>query len=737
MSADAPPPIPHSEPERRLSKRVVAPAVLVIFVSIAALVGWATIWPVAPCDNPSCARTRFTVSLEIDAVRSIPPIDFDVDTPEGAMSLQSILAGGGIDIRPGLDELELPYSAESGALDRADLYQFVSRWRNRRAPPGVDAQLYALLTAGLVSDKGEPLFGIMFDIADREGFAVAPRTTARFFEANEPQTIRTLQLRTFIHELLHALNRHHEDAAQLHGDRLTLEAPTRCIADTRKQQWSLRESPLLALSPSTIRFFQTASRHNVLPGKESSSFDSGRASPTECEDARRGTAVAYDENRWELMVRQLKTLFAIRTAIAAEEAVDADASVQAPVEITLQVQPAPYPLGYPIAVRMIVRNASDMALPIKGRLNPGYGMVQIEYRRANDDDWNTLQPLSWFEPTTDAEAMLAPGERADETIPIYFGNDGWTFSSPGDYVIRARLQTGEAAVDVLSREQSLRVERLQSEDDRASLQPLLNRRGELDVEVGKLISFGGRIGGSADITPIQVAADLYGHTAIGSAMRLTLLSQRLRRPIDPVTGERAAPDFSDAEQLLEDTCTDSGVEALTFDVLSRGAASLPAGFDTRIVKPAVAWDGATAKGESIPTYSDPTLSAWGPSLHFCINESAMRRTVTNAIPDLARRLARERPKRIVIVGHGDQTGNCRLNDELALQRAQSVRTALVNLGVSRRSLEAVSLGERRPVDFAATAAAQNLNRRVEILVESISHDTQEVQGRIMPQCPAR
>jgi hypothetical protein len=193
----------------------------------------------------------------------------------------------GIELTPAIDQIGLPYDAESGPLDRADLFQFVTAWRSG-AGQGQDATLYALLVNALIADNGEELFGIMFDTAGREGFAVAPRTTERFYREHAPMLVPSLQLRTFAHELLHALNRDHADAVQTPEGRLTLEAPTRCISQKQQRGWSLIEQPLMELSPHTIRFFQTAAPRDVLPGPENSPFSHRRVSPTECDDARAG-----------------------------------------------------------------------------------------------------------------------------------------------------------------------------------------------------------------------------------------------------------------------------------------------------------------------------------------------------------------------------------------------------------------------------------------------------------------
>lgn len=716
-------------------------------VAIVALSAWATFWPLDPCSHPSCARPRFSLALEVDAFQQVEPIAFNFHTDEGPVSLQSILATGGIDLAVTYDDLDVPYKAASGPLDRADLYQFVSAWRTRPAPTSADARLYALFTAGLISDKGESLFGIMFDLADREAFAVAPRTTERFFEAHESASIETLQLRTFVHELLHALNRDHVDAAAMADGRLTLEAPTRCIAVGKPREWRLVEPPLMELSPSTIQFFQTAASRDVLPGKQNSPYEHRRTSLSECAYARGNIVVARAESSWRLTMRQLKELFAIRTASAAEqggevsdeqaEARDAEAEepLAAPVQIDLQAQPAAYPLGYPIAVRVRVKNLSDETLPVEGRLNPGYGMIQFDHRRAGETQWQTLQPLTWFEPTSDADALLEPGETAEETIAVYFGEDGWTFPEPGEYEARVRLKSREPVRDVESNTIVVSVSEPQTEPDRAALQPLLNERGELDAGLGRLLNFGGRIGGAADITPLESVAALYGETALGSALRLTLLSQRLRPTIDPRTGERPLPDFADARALLGDTCTDSGVAALTAELLEQRAEVLPARFREGVVNPVAAWDGTTARGVSVPTYSDPALQRFGPSVHFCFNEFRPRTSVAAELRRVARRLASQRPQRVIIVGHGDRVGSCRYNSALALRRAESIRSALVAAGIDRRITQAVSLGERRPLDFSASERAQDINRRVEILVESDASAVDESQ--IMPQCPSR
>jgi outer membrane protein OmpA-like peptidoglycan-associated protein len=144
----------------------------------------------------------------------------------------------------------------------------------------------------------------------------------------------------------------------------------------------------------------------------------------------------------------------------------------------------------------------------------------------------------------------------------------------------------------------------------------------------------------------------------------------------------------------------------------------PDGMSNRAETSMAAWDGTTSmRGHTIPTYSDDALRPWGPSLHFCFNDADLRDPVRGAIPRLARLLRAEKPLRVVIVGHGDHQGTCRYNDGLALRRAQTARHALIRAGLRAATVQAASLGERRPLDFASSDSAHALNRRVEILVE--------------------
>ena len=71
---------------------------------------------------------------------------------------------------------------------------------------------------------------------------------------------------------------------------------------------------------------------------------------------------------------------------------------------------------------------------------------------------------------------------------------------------------------------------------------------------------------------------------------------------------------------------------------------------------------------------------------------------------------------IVVTGHTDRQGSLEANDRLSLERAQSIRTLLVERGFRPELIEAVGRGEREPLVPTDDEVAEPRNRRAELLV---------------------
>ena len=73
-------------------------------------------------------------------------------------------------------------------------------------------------------------------------------------------------------------------------------------------------------------------------------------------------------------------------------------------------------------------------------------------------------------------------------------------------------------------------------------------------------------------------------------------------------------------------------------------------------------------------------------------------------------------RRVLIEGHTDSAGSHNFNQELSDRRANAVRMALIDSGVSSDRIASRGYGEAFPVASNDTEASRQLNRRVEIIL---------------------
>ena len=74
---------------------------------------------------------------------------------------------------------------------------------------------------------------------------------------------------------------------------------------------------------------------------------------------------------------------------------------------------------------------------------------------------------------------------------------------------------------------------------------------------------------------------------------------------------------------------------------------------------------------------------------------------------------RKNPSKLILAGHTDLVGTPEYNRNLGELRAQSVRAALVQMGIEAGRVQTVSYGEDYPADAAETESANAANRRAE------------------------
>ncbi|NTX52006.1 OmpA family protein [Myxococcus sp. CA039A] len=80
---------------------------------------------------------------------------------------------------------------------------------------------------------------------------------------------------------------------------------------------------------------------------------------------------------------------------------------------------------------------------------------------------------------------------------------------------------------------------------------------------------------------------------------------------------------------------------------------------------------------------------------------------------------REKPNsRVRITGHTDATGDATVNSQLAKRRAEAVRSALVDDGISANRVDVAAVGAAQPLAPNTTTEGRDMNRRIEVQVLS-------------------
>ncbi|HET7663633.1 MAG TPA: OmpA family protein [Rhodanobacteraceae bacterium] len=102
---------------------------------------------------------------------------------------------------------------------------------------------------------------------------------------------------------------------------------------------------------------------------------------------------------------------------------------------------------------------------------------------------------------------------------------------------------------------------------------------------------------------------------------------------------------------------------------------------------------------------------------FATGQTTLRPEARAHLGKLVKFVQSQPDKHIRIEGYTDSSGNAAVNQSLSLKRAQSVRQALVEQGVSASRITAVGMGETHPVASNDTATGRAKNRRVVVILK--------------------
>ena len=105
-------------------------------------------------------------------------------------------------------------------------------------------------------------------------------------------------------------------------------------------------------------------------------------------------------------------------------------------------------------------------------------------------------------------------------------------------------------------------------------------------------------------------------------------------------------------------------------------------------------------------------------IYFDTNAATIMQTSHRLLSAVAETLkAHPEVKVVRVEGHTDSRSSDAYNMKLSQNRADAVRSYLMNQGVAGERLVAVGLGEREPLDARETPDAWDLNRRVEFMIQ--------------------
>jgi len=104
------------------------------------------------------------------------------------------------------------------------------------------------------------------------------------------------------------------------------------------------------------------------------------------------------------------------------------------------------------------------------------------------------------------------------------------------------------------------------------------------------------------------------------------------------------------------------------------------------------------------------------SLYFITNTHALTPASKKAATELFTKITARQSANITLSGHTDSVGSNQSNQQLSLRRANMIKNALIQAGISSKRIKVVSYGEAKLTIKTNNNVAEQKNRRVEISV---------------------
>jgi outer membrane protein OmpA-like peptidoglycan-associated protein len=125
---------------------------------------------------------------------------------------------------------------------------------------------------------------------------------------------------------------------------------------------------------------------------------------------------------------------------------------------------------------------------------------------------------------------------------------------------------------------------------------------------------------------------------------------------------------------------------------------------------------ADLEGATVERVGEGILITFDSGILFDIASASLKPETRNNLDKLSETMIKYDDTEIRVLGHTDNTGTEKYNEELSKKRASSVNSYLVTKGVASSRLTNIGYGELDPIATNETAEGRELNRRVEIVI---------------------
>lgn len=153
---------------------------------------------------------------------------------------------------------------------------------------------------------------------------------------------------------------------------------------------------------------------------------------------------------------------------------------------------------------------------------------------------------------------------------------------------------------------------------------------------------------------------------------------------------------------------------ITFTSVVSACASKPAKvIETPALGAAIAKPAAPVAPQIVETPRGPSLTL--DDVLFDFEQSSLRPEARSTVEKAASYL-RSNPERTALVeGHTDHTGEAAFNQGLSDKRSESIKNALMSLGIEESRIKTAGFGESNPAFDNSTLEGRKANRRVEVI----------------------